>query len=70
MKCTTGAPELVDPNTHNKEITELLAHATHRQLAADSGESESENEDPFVTVEEQLLPVWEQEKVTSKRWQY
>ena len=62
-------PGLVDPNTHNKGMTEPLAHVTHRQLAADLGESEPEDEDPFMTVEEQLLPVWEQEGVTSERWQ-
>ena len=62
-------PGLVDPNTHNKGMTEPLAHATHRQLAAHLGELESENEDPFMTIEEQLLPVWEQEKITSERQQ-
>jgi len=50
-------PGLIDPNTHNKGTTEPLAHAMHRQLAADLGELESEDEDPFVTVEGQLLPV-------------
>jgi len=59
-------PGLVNLNTHNKGTMEPLAHAMHHQLAADSGELESENEDPFMTIEEQLLPVWEQEGVTSK----
>ena len=62
-------PGLINPNTCNKGTTEPLAHATHCQLAADLGELESEDKDPFVTVEEQLLPVWKQEKITSERWQ-
>ena len=63
------SPGLIHPNTRNEGTTEPLAHATYRQLAADSGESESEDEDSFMTVEEQLLPVWEQEGVTSERRQ-
>ena len=48
---------------------EPLAHTTHCQLEADLGGSELEDKTPFMTVEEQLLPIWEMEKITSERRQ-
>jgi len=62
-------PGLADPHTRSTGTAEPVAHATRRQLEDDSGESEKEHEnEPFVlSVEEQLLPIWIEENITSSR---
>jgi len=64
-------PGLADPHTRSTGTAEPVAHATRRQLEDDSGESEKEDEnEPFVlSVEEQLLPIWIEENITSGRRQ-
>src|SRR6266571_1430478 len=63
-------PGLTTPHTCNIGTVEPVAHVTHHQLEDDSGESEEENEPFILSVEEQLLPIWIEENITSGRRQH